>query len=445
MDENVSKILVLGSEEYILNSDTFVEPWNNCILVGARKKSVSLKSKKEILLLKCMLTNLSFDFEKSGLYCIPSSFVKILECNFTSSHEQNAAVETEGDFNAEHCDFTNSCAGLVCTGQNNAVVDDCSFCNNRRCGLQVRKGGSLSMKGCRVSNNALCGLSMEASKCSVFNCVVHENGDEGIYPENSKSVFIARSNVFDNDSIGLCTINSDVDIRENNVFDNGSWGIFAQNSPRCNIVMNKVFRNKAGGVRVGYQAVGKEFSPCVVEVNKIHDNSGPGLVKRLEMQQPHCTNDVQSNFQARNYFQRVKRQDNEIYNNKENTNASKFISVPYCSNCRKICEPNRCGICFTAGYCNKTCQENHWSKHKKICKVLHKRSSLLITSMERAGYDGMIKRRAEGLEEVGPNFSPPPPRDGRRFVVKVQPILLRAVEKYTFLVYDRSLELYESC
>ena len=72
-----------------------------------------------------------------------------------------------------------------------------------------------------------------------------------------------------------------------------------------------------------------------------------------------------------------------------------------------------------------------------------KKSSLLITSMERAGYDGMIKRRAEGLEEVGPNFSPPPPRDGRRFVVKVQPILLRAVEKYTFLVYDRSLELYE--
>ena len=51
---------------------------------------------------------------------------------------------------------------------------------------------------------------------------------------------------------------------------------------------------------------------------------------------------------------------------------------------------------------------------------------------------------AEGLEEVGPNFSRPPPRDGRRFVVKVQSMLLRKdVERYTFLLYDRRLELYE--
>ena len=78
VDENVSKILVLGSEEYILNSDTFVEPWNNCILVGTRENSVSLKSSNRIVLLKCMLTNLSFYFDKHGLCCIPGSFVKIL-------------------------------------------------------------------------------------------------------------------------------------------------------------------------------------------------------------------------------------------------------------------------------------------------------------------------------------------------------------------------------
>ena len=447
VNESVSKIPVLGSEEYVFNSDTFVEPWNHCILVGAGKNSVSLKSKKNILLLKCMLTNLSFDFEKSGLYCIPGSFVKTLECNFTSDYEEHAAVTIDGDFNAEHCNFTNSCCiGLICTGQGNAVLADCSFFNNRAAGLQVQDGGTLRLKRCCVCNNAKCGLTIRASKCSVFNCVVRENVLKGIVSEDSKDVFIGRNNVFDNGQLGLFIMNSDVDISENNVFDNGSWGIYTQNNSRCNITMNRVFRNKVGGVRVGYRAAGKEFSSCVVEMNKIYDNIGPGLVEdagKYEKQELMRTNLGQSYFVCPDYFQRAKCQDNEIYNNKEGKNVNKFnISVLYCSDCRKKCEPKRCGKCFTAGYCNKTCQENHWSKHKKICKVLHKKSSLLITSMERAGYDGMIKRHAKDLGEVGPNFGPPP-RDGRRFVVKVQPILLRDVEPHTLLLYDRSLKLYE--
>ena len=211
--------------------------------------------------------------------------------------------------------------------------------------------------------------------------------------------------------------------------------------------MNRVFRNKAGGVRVGYRAAGKEFSPSVVEMNKIYDNVGPGLVEdamAYEKQNLMRTNLGQSYFVSPDYFQRAKCQDNEIYNNKESKNVSKFIiSVPYCSNCRKKCKPNRCGKCFTAGYCNKPCQENHQSKHTKICNVLREKSSLLITSIERAGYDGMIKRHAKCLEEVGPNFSSPP-RDGRKFVVKVQTMLYRdSLEPYTLLLYDRSLELYE--
>ncbi len=122
-----------------------------------------------------------------------------------------------------------------------------------------------------------------------------------------------------------------------------------------------------------------------------------------------------------------------MYNNKERENVGTLnFSAPYCSNCRARCELKRCGKCFTAAYCNKTCLENHWSKHKKICKVLRKKSSLLITSMKRAGYDGMIKRHAKGLEEVGPNFSSPPPRDGRRFIVKVQSSRLLFIRRTNF-------------
>ena len=62
------KIFVLGSEEYILNLSVLEKPWNNCVLVGTRKdRSVSLKSDHGIILLKCMLTNVSFYFKKGCL------------------------------------------------------------------------------------------------------------------------------------------------------------------------------------------------------------------------------------------------------------------------------------------------------------------------------------------------------------------------------------------
>ena len=356
VDENVSKILVLGSEEYILNSVTFVKPWNNCILVGTRENSVSLKSNNGIFLLKCMLTNLSFYFDKRGLGCIPGSFVKILRCNFTSNDEEKPAVSIMGDFNAEHCNFTDSSCGLVCADEGNAVIVHCSFCNNRKTGIEVQKDGTLHLKRCRLYNNVGCGLFIgpETSKCRVFDCVVHENVRAGIILKDSKSVFIVRNNVFDNDRVGLRIINSDVDIRENNLFDNGSWGIFSENNSWCNILMNRVFRNRVGGLRVGYRAAGKVFSPCVVEDNKIYDNTGPGLVEgavKDEIRQLQRTRDGQmkSHFESPDYFQRAKCQDNEMYNNKESKKASKFnICLPYCSNCRKKCKLNRCGKCFTA-------------------------------------------------------------------------------------------------
>jgi hypothetical protein len=216
--------------------------------------------------------------------------------------------------------------------------------------------------------------------------------------------------------------------------------------------MNRVFRNKAGGVRVGHRAAGKEFSPCVVELNKIYDNIGPGFldtVNKCEVDGRSSNNvDLRKSYlTSPNSLQSVKCQDNEVYNNKESENVSQLnFSVPYCSNCRKKCEPKRCGKCFTAVYCNKACLEDHWSKHTKLCGVLRGKASFVITSMKRVGGDGMIKRHAKGLEESGPMFSRPPPRDGKRFIVKVQSIVPETdskAHKNTLLLYDRSLELYE--
>ena len=170
VETGLLKILVLGSEQYILNySEAVDKPWNNCILVGTRKKCcVSLKSNYDISLLKCMFANLSFSFNECGLFCLPDSFVKILNCNFTSN-DDSATIITEGVFNAEQCCFTRS--PLNCTKPCRAVVHDCSFCNDADDGLAVVEGGTLKVENCRIYNNGENGLFVgDKSECVVVNC-----------------------------------------------------------------------------------------------------------------------------------------------------------------------------------------------------------------------------------------------------------------------------------
>jgi parallel beta-helix repeat protein len=390
--------------------------------------------------------------EEGQVSCQPGSLVKVLNCSFTGKNNDKPIVVSEGEFNAERCNFSNSTNdGLECIGPGDMVVVDCSFCNNGNAGLAVCNGGTLIVKSSRMYNNRMYGLAIgpEASKCAVVNCDIHDNG-QGISIDDSRNVRIIRNNVFGNNQSGLWMTGSEADIRENNIFENGFWGIWSHGNSWWNMSMNVVFRNIAGGIRVGYRAAGEEFSPSVIELNTIYDNVGPGLlenVNRFEVEGTPGTNvDLRKSYlKSPNSLQSAKCQDKEVYNKKESENVSKLnFSVPYCSNCRKKCEPNRCGKCFTAVYCNKTCLEGHWSKHKKLCKVLHEKASFLITSMKRVGGDGTIKRHAKGLEEIGPKFSSPPPRDGKRFVVKVQSSAPRTdLKPHTLLLYDRSLELYE--
>ncbi|CAB4045889.1 Hypothetical predicted protein, partial [Paramuricea clavata] len=97
---------------------------------------------------------------------------------------------------------------------------------------------------------------------------------------------------------------------------------------------------------------------------------------------------MKSYFTSPNSLQSAKCQENEVYNNKNSENIRKLnFSVLFCSNCRMKCEVKSCGKCFTATYCNRSCQENHWSKHKQICKILREKSSYLITSMKSVGLD----------------------------------------------------------
>ena len=429
VETNLLIIIVLSSNEYVLNPDNVVDGLNlgNCILVGTGS-SVVLKFEKSAcmyLLNKCMITNLSFFMEEGFVSANPGSVVKVLNCNFAGKGNDTPIVFSYGKFNAEKCCFDEgNNAGLACFEPGDMVVVDCSFVNNKNASLFVTKGGTLLVKDSRIYNNES-GLRIgsEASKCVVSSCDIYQNDRCGIFIKDSKNVKILRNNIFDNVG-GLLILNSEVDIRDNSIFDDGMWGIWSVGNSWCNISMNRIFRNKAGGVRVGFRLAGQEFPPSVVERNEIYDNFGPGIAEG------DC-----------------KFKNNKIHNNKGTQDACLLnFAVSYCSNCRKKCEPMRCEKCFTAAYCNETCLVNHLSKHENICKVLRHKTSFLITSRNRAGYDGMIKRHAKALEEIGPKFSPPaPPRDGQRFVVKVQTVKqnFSKEKSNSLLLYDRSLELYE--
>ena len=430
VETGVLKILVLGSEaEYILKSDTVDKTWNNCILVGARKnRPVSMKSHRDISLLKCMLTNLSFCFNEGRLHCLAGSLVKILNCNFSSYGNNMSAVETEGKLNAEQCIFTTSAnSGLICTGSCDALVFDCTFSNNAWSGLVVSKGGTLIVKSSRIYQNNSYGLFINSKtlKCVAVDCDIYHNGGVGIVANNAKDVTLARNNVFGNAESGILSMShSEVVIKENNVFDNCEWGIFCESDSQVNISMSTISRNKAGGIRLVYEAERENVSASLVQHNKIFDNNGPGFVGKsfVEEQSPNSC------------------QDNEMYSNKEcETVGMLNLSVPYCSNCRVKCEPKTCKKCFTTAYCSESCQQSHWSKHEKICEVLREKSSYLITSMEKAECN-------EGIEVpkmTGLNFRTPLPRNGKRFVVKVHtsPVKRRS-GSYAVILFDRSLELY---
>ena len=452
------RVIVLGSQEYVITHPVvpLMRCVKSCIMIGTKlDASVTLKlgdSGIWSLVGKCMLANLSFVIKEGQIEACVGSFVKVLNCNFTSHHDIFPPLLCMGMLNAEKCNFTNCKAGgLLCVRTGNMAVDNCTFSGNVKAGLEVRDNGILTVRNSRMYNNGMDGLAIgpKAARCDVFNCQIYHNAREGIAALESKDITLIRNHVFENFENGIFVRNSNVDMRENQFFDNDIWGIWSQSNSLCKVSMNKVFRNKRGGIRVGKRLAGKEFPPSVVELNTVHDNIGAGIIDTINNFEDHrlfgSDTDVLKtcgDYKSAEYNQNVE------YKNEESiiVNKSNFFS-PWCSSCKGKCVDLKvCGTCFAGRYCNKNCQERHWSKHKKLCKVLREKSSFLIPSLERCVPGVRINFHAKNLDEVGPGCSDPPPRDGKRFIVKLQTDFEHRYQgkPYMIVIYDRSLTINDS-
>ena len=446
-------IAIMGSKEYIFKLGALIPSMilNNCIFVGAKSnRSVTFTFRERAGLYiegKCMFMNLFFVLVNGQINCSNGSLVKMLNCSFTSSNGESAAVASTGAFNAERCNFTNCKAGgLLCVGPSKMVVDNCTFSNNVKAGLEVRENGKLTVRNSRMFGNSMDGLLIgpNAAECYAYDCQIYHNAREGVaVVDGSRSVTLVRNRIFENYTSGVFVRNSEVDMKENNFFDNESWGIWAQTNSSCHVSMNEVHGNKIGGIRIGKRLVGKQYAATVVELNKISENLGPGYVNDIQnFEKLQLFTGGDSNFKSGKFIQNVE------FKNEEKVAADEIKAPPsWCSGCfEKSADLKRCGKCFTAAYCNRACQLEHWPKHKRLCKVLREKSSIVVNEMKRVGRDGSVNVHAKGLDDVGPKYSPPPPRNGEKFIVKVQTNFEASSlgNQHSLIIYDKSLDIYET-
>lgn len=75
---------------------------------------------------------------------------------------------------------------------------------------------------------------------------------------------------------------------------------------------------------------------------------------------------------------------------------------------------------MTARYCGKECQTLHWGRHKYICAAIAQRNAIEVSIPVCNGFEVRICTTHPSLEPMGPRYAPPPPKDGTRFVVKIQ-------------------------
>ena len=447
---------------------------------------------------ECFFQNITIS-TKETILVAPDSKVEFHKCRLRNTASDVPVISVEGAATFLECTVKDSeGSGIVVDGSDSsAVIVKSHISGNGKMdpyayGIRVFNKGSLMVHECHIYGNTR-GIwidegpvqGVSASGVLITGSEIYDNKYEGVVvgavPErvefSSPVVVIRKNKIFHNGTFGIrATLNiNDVLVEENMIFENYWWGVCVHNDSGGHYRRNEICNNKMGGIIVSKQSSGKP--PCVVENNFIHDNCGPAFHEGLRPSE--CDSFPK---QLRPFFTRklslqitvnhvsfpnsvsAEYKSNHCLRNDFGPKTFQAAALKiYCAFClRRDVELKSCKRCMTARYCGKECQKKHWRKHKHICKATSEKNAIDV-SMPVNEYR-MVSKAGPGLEPSGPDYAPPPPRDGSRFIVKIQtlddsgPLQVnldmrgfvsedRDPNKATMILYDRSrhVNFYIKC
>ena len=436
---------------------------SNTTLAALEKNSdVTITCDRPFFRLKCFCQNIAF-LGKEDLTITPDANVEFHKCSFRNCTPMKSVLSVSGSAKFVECTVKDSRgSGIGAHGLNSSVtLIKCEISGNGNkengyaYGIRVFDKGRLLTHECRIYGNVrgiwldegpIGGPTTQAAGAIITNCEIYDNKYEGVVvggvpwlSHEFPVVVMLGNKIFHNGTFGVrSTFNINNILFENNtVFENLWWGVCVHNNSGGVYKDNEICNNKMGGIMVGPQAPGKP--PCLVVSNFIHDNYGPAYRGGLRFAE-------RDSFpvELQTYFNRVKQEQKqkpwltynvsfpgmvkaELRSNRcfGNDHAQKPVKADtmkaHCAFCfRHDSDMKSCKGCMTAKYCGKKCQTLHWKKHKHTCKAAGQRNSVDVEITFLAPGTSIGLTTHPSLQPGGPNYCSPPPRDGSRFIVKIQ-------------------------
>ena len=497
-------VLLLTNTQYKLADAAEIDSASNLLRTGGSSvitettittlsngSNITINCGIPILGNNCYFENIAF-FAKDTIFVPPVGNVEFHKCTFENSVSDQPVMKICGATRFFECTVRDSKgSGIGISGSNSsAALIKCQISGNGRVenpyafGIRVCDGGRLLVHECDIYGNTR-GIWVDegpeagvpAKGAIITNSEIFDNKYEGVvvggFPSQVSPVIVMRRNkIYHNGMFGVrSTLNiNDVLFENNVVFENLWWGICVHNNSGGLYKDNEICNNKMGGIMVGKQSPGKPA--CVVENNFIHDNCGPAFYEGLRhSERSSFPKELQIYFtellprilsEEGQYLVKdvsfpnmvlTKFNANHCLQNDRGQTHFDTNSKSYCVFCfRNDVQLKACTGCITATYCGRKCQKLHWNKHKYTCKATGQRNAVEVSLPTHENF--MVSKAYSGLEPTGPDYAPPPPRDGSRFIVKIQTAEAgffqdiidvrgfvsdeRDPNKASMLIYDRS-------
>ena len=364
----------------------------------------------------------------------------------------------------ENCSI-HDCGGggtLVAKEDSRMEVRKCEVFKNSQSGLEAREGGKLIVSGNRIFGNGSHGISLGpgAGECEINENKIFENLKEGMLVfKNTNKIVIRNNDVHHNRPFGLYLEDSSLlIISDNKIFENGFWGILAKSRISASIRGNVISGNKCGGVFIGNTLPGRIH----LESNIVRGNGGPWVhneettkdsVSVDERGIPHNVRKIPGNVsRGKNPKYNSKPlvvNGNKVFNNEEGMFHPREVAQRVYSGCTychrssdEVSYLIKCPTCHIASYCSKECQDDHWPKHRTLCKALRSRYSVTVKIIPSAWQGKLSPVLTSGSPLKGQGTGCDLDRNcDKKFIVKIQTQTLNSDPLHLLFLCDKNRSL----